>query len=143
MLKFEAMAKGSTLDIDGRSVEMIPVNHSVPGVAYRVESQGKSFAFSGDTTTNDSLWKALNKHKKLDLLFVETAFANKDAEIARLAYHYCPQTLAEDLPKLEHHPKVCISHLKPGDEKRIMKECQKALPDWKLQQLKSGDRFKL
>lgn len=143
VLKFKAIAKGKTMDIEGRRIEMIPVNHSVPGVAYRVESQGKSFAFSGDTTTNDTLWAALNKHDNLDLLFVETAFSNREAELAKLAYHYCPQTLAEDLPKLKHRPKTCISHLKPGEEKRIMKECQKALPGWKLCQLKSGDRFKL
>ena len=143
VLKFRTMSKGSIMDIDGRSIEMIGVNHSVPGVGYRIESKGKSFAFSGDTTTNDSFWAALNKHDNLDLLFVETAFANKDADIACLAHHYCPQTLAEDLPKLRHWPKVYISHLKPGDEKRIMRECQKALPDWKLHQLKSGDRFKL
>ena len=143
VLKLKAMTKKKSLEIEGRRIEMIEVNHSVPGVAYRVESQGRSFAFSGDTTTNDGLWAALNKHDNLDLLFVESAFANKDAEIARLAFHYCPQTLAEDLPKLKHRPKVCISHLKPGEEKRIMKECQKALPDWSLHQLKSGDRFKL
>jgi len=143
VLKLKTMAKGSTLNIDGRSIEMIAVNHSVPGVAYRVESKNKSFAFSGDTTTNKSLWAALNKHDNLDLLFIESAFANKDAALAELAFHYCPQTLAEDLCKLEHRPKVCISHLKPGEEKRIMKECQKALPDRKLHQLKSGDRFKL
>lgn len=143
VLKMKAMAKGSTLDIDGRRIEMIPVNHSVPGVAYRVEYQGKSFAFSGDTAENTTLWAALNKHDNLDLLFVETAFPNSEAELAKLAFHYCPQTLAEDLPKLKHRPKICISHLKPGDEKRIMKECQKALPDRPLHQLKSGDRFKL
>ena len=143
VLKLKAMSKKTPVEIDGRRIEMIAVNHSVPAVAYRVESQGKSFAFSGDTTSNDTFWAALNKHGNLDLLFVESAFANKDAEIARLAYHYCSQMLAEDLVKLKHRPKVCVSHLKPGDEKLIMKECQKALPDWPLQQLKSGDRFKL
>jgi len=143
VLKLKAMTAGSTRDVEGRRVEMIAVNHAVPAVAYRVESQGKSFAFSGDTTTNDSLWAALNRHDALDLLFVESAFANKDAAIARLAYHYCPQTLSDDLPKLKHRPKVYISHLKPGEEKLIMKECNKALPDWALYQLKSGDRFKL
>ena len=143
VLKLKAMAKGSTLDINGRSIEMIAVNHTVPGVAYRIESQGKSFAFSGDTRTNKTLWAALNKHDNLDLFFVESAFANKEADLAELAGHYCPRTLAEDLPLLKHRPKVCISHLKPGDENRIMKECQKALPEWKLHQLKSGDRFKL
>ncbi|MDH5387677.1 MAG: 3',5'-cyclic-nucleotide phosphodiesterase [Gammaproteobacteria bacterium] len=143
VLKLKAMSTKTKRELEGRCIEMITVNHSVPGVAYRVESQGKSFAFSGDTSTNDTLWSALNKHDNLDLLFVEAAFANKDAEIARLAFHYCPQTLAEDLPKLKHRAKVCISHLMPGEEKLIMKECNKALPDWNLYQLKSGDRFKL
>lgn len=143
VLKLKTMAVGSTLDVGGRRVQMIAVNHSVPGVGYRVESQGKSFAFSGDTTSNRSFWSALNKHEGLDLLFVEVAFANKEAELATLACHYCPQTLAEDLPRLKHRPRVCITHLKPGEEKLIMKQCQKALPDWPLQQLRSGDRFKL
>ena len=143
VLKLKAMSKKTPLEIEGRRIEMIAVNHSVPAVAYRVESQGKSFAFSGDTASNDTFWSALNKHDNLDLLFVEAAFANKDAELARLAFHYCSQTLADDLLKLKHRPKVCVSHLKPGDEKRIMKECNKALPDWGLHQLKSGDRFKL
>ncbi len=143
VLKLKAMSRKTALEIEGRRIEMIAVNHSVPGVAYRVESEGRSFAFSGDTTTNNTLWSALNKHDNLDLLFVEAAFANKDAALADLAFHYCSQTLAADLLKLKHRPKVCISHLKPGDEKRIMKECNKALPDWNLHQLKSGDRFKL
>ena len=143
VLKLKAMSRKSPVEIEGRRIEMIAVKHSVPSVAYRVESQGKSFAFSGDTTSNNSFWAALNKHDNLDLLFIEAAFANKDAELAGLAFHYCSQTLAEDLVKLKHRPKVCVSHLKPGDEKRIMKECSKAMPDRKLHQLKSGDRFKL
>lgn len=143
VLHLKSMKAGSTIDIDGRSIEMITVNHAVPGVGYRVESNGKSFAFSGDTTSNENLWASLNKHDDLDLLFVESAFANKDAELARVAFHYCPETLARDLPKLKHRPEVCISHLKPGEESAIMKECKKAMPDWNLQRLKSGDIFKL
>lgn len=143
VLKLQGMTAGSSIDIDGRNIEMITVNHAVPGVGYRVESGGRSFAFSGDTTSNENLWASLNNHDNLDLLFIESAFANKDAELARMAFHYCPQTLAADLPKLRHRPKICISHLKPGEEKVIMKQCEKALPDWELHQLRSGDVFKL
>jgi hypothetical protein len=85
----------------------------------------------------------LNKHDGLDLLFVESAFANKDIELARQALHYCPQLLAQDLPKLKHRPQVCISHLKPGEEDIIMEECRQALPGWELKQLKGGDVFEL
>lgn len=143
VLQLKGMKAGSTIEIDGRTIEMIKVNHSVPGVGYRVESNGKSFAFSGDTASNENFWASLNKHKGLDLLFVESAFANKDAQLARIAYHYCPETLAMDLPKLKHRPEVYISHLKPGEESAIMKECKSALPDWKLRRLKSGNVFTL
>jgi ribonuclease BN (tRNA processing enzyme) len=143
VLKLNPMKPGEVLAIDGRKIEMITVNHSVPGVGYRVESAGKAFAFSGDTTSNENLWVSLNKRKSLDLLFIETAFADDDLELARVAFHYCPSLLARDLPKLKHKPRVYISHLKPGEEKQIMKECRAALPDWDLQQLKSGDVFEL
>ena len=143
VLKLQPMKPGTTMEIDGRSIEMITVNHAVPGVGYRVEANGRAFAFSGDTTSNENLWAALNKHETLDLLFVESAFANKDIELAKMAFHYCPEMLARDLPKLKHRPKVCISHLKPGDEDSIMQECVDAMPDWELHQLRSGDVFQL
>lgn len=145
VLKFQGMKASEVSEIDGRKIEMITVNHAVPGVGYRIESKGKSFAFSGDTTNNENLWAVLNKHKKLDLLFVESAFANKDIELSKAAFHYCPELLARDLPKLmmRKKPQVCISHLKPGEEKTIMKECRAALPEWDLHQLKTGDIFDL
>ena len=143
VLKLNTMKAGATTVLDGRIIQMIPVNHAVPGVGYRVECAGRSFAFSGDTTSNESLWAALNTHDVLDLLFVESAFANCDIELARQAFHYCPQLLARDLIKLRHRPQVCISHLKPGEEDVIMAECREALPGWELMQLKSGDLFEL
>lgn len=143
VLKLNAMKPGEVLEVAGRNIEMITVNHAVPGVGYRVESAGKAFAFSGDTTSNENLWVSLNKHKSLDLLFIETAFADEDIALARVAFHYCPELLAKDLPKLKHKAKVCISHLKPGEEKQIMQQCRAVLPEWDLQQLKSGDMFEL
>ena len=143
VLKLEVMNSGSTLDIAGRSVEMISVNHSVPGVAYRVESDGGSFAFSGDTTSNENLWASLNKHDSLDMLFVESAFADKDLELAKMAFHYCPQLLAADITKLDHKTRIFISHLKPGCEHEIMAECIAAMPDRDIRQLYTGDVFEL
>lgn len=141
VLKLEVMDAGSTIELSGRTIESIAVNHSVPGVGYCVQSQGKAFAFSGDTTTNDNFWSSLNKYDSLELLFVEAAFADKDVGLAKMAHHYCPQLLAEDLPKLKQKIKICISHLKPGAEQEIMDQCRAALPEWDICQLKSGDIF--
>lgn len=143
VLKLEVMEAGTACELDGRLVEMISVNHTVPGVGYCVESEGKAFAFSGDTTSNENFWATLNKYDTLDLLFVESAFADKDLELAKVAFHYCPQLLAEDLKKLKHKTRVCITHLKPGCEQEIITQCKDALPDWDIHQLKSGDVFQL
>lgn len=145
VLKLRTMEPGSVMKIDERIVEMISVNHAIPGVGYRVEENGKSFAFSGDTTSNENFWAALNSYDSLDLLFIESAFANKEIDLARVAFHYSPSLLAQDLPKLKlaKKPKLCISHLKPGSEEQIMKECKELFSDWDLHELKSGDMFEL
>jgi len=143
VLKLEIMDAGSTVELSGRTIESISVNHAVPGVGYCVQSQGKAFAFSGDTTTNDTFWSSLNKYDSLQLLFIEAAFADKDIELAKLAHHYCPKLLADDLPKLKQKIKIYISHLKPGAEQEIMDQCRAALPDWDICQLNSDDIFNI
>ena len=64
----------------------------------------------------DALWAALNRQKRLDLLIIECAFADQQRSLSESAKHYCPSSLAADLARLRHHPKVLITHLKPGDE---------------------------
>ena len=138
------MAPGSVVDVLGRQIEMIGVNHIVPAVGYRIAApSGAAFAFSGDTSTNDSFWNALNRHPRLDLLFMEAAFSNAEEELSKKARHYCSKTLAQDLIKLKHRPPIYLTHPKPGDEQDIFSECLALLPGWDLKQLKSGDIFTL
>ena len=88
VMKYEVMQPGETVEINNQKIEMIQVNHIVPGVGYRVESETGSFAFSGDTSTNDTFWDALNKHDKLDLLFLSQHFP-----IKILNYVFCPDII--------------------------------------------------
>lgn len=143
VLCYDLMTPGSTMQLAGRSIEMIPVQHIVPGVGYRVSTGGKSFAFSGDTSSNDSFWEALNHHDKLDLLIIECAFANDSLELSRLAAHYCPSLLAADMAKLTHQPSVHLTHLKPGSEEVIFNECRTALAGRDPQRLFGGEVFTL
>ena len=144
VLRFESMTPGETLELDGRRIRMIDVNHTVPGVAYCVESStGKRFAYSGDTMNNDSLWEALNAVERLDVLVVECAFGNQDEALSRMAGHYCPRTLAEDLKKLRHGPDIYVTHLKPGAEERIFSELCSLVPDRRLHRLCGNDRIRL
>lgn len=92
-INFKVMNPGDKVSIRSREFEMIPVNHTVPGVGYCVSSRRANVAFSGDTTTNDTLWDVLNGYDNIDLLFVESAFSNNDIEISKISKHYCPSLL--------------------------------------------------
>ncbi len=142
-MHYTPVRPGESYDIDGRIIEPIEVNHVVPAVGYYVISGEGSFCYSGDTSTCDTLWDALNKKSTLDLLIVEVGFADKDIEVAHAALHYCPSLLADDLTKLKHEPSVAISHLKPGDEDLTYTEICQAITDREIIRLRHGDLFQL
>jgi len=143
VMGYQVMSPGETTELNGLKIEMIPVNHIVPGVGYRVDTGKNVFAFSGDTTTNDTFWNALNQHNKLDLLIVEAAFPNREIELCRRAGHYCPKILAEDILKLNHKPEIYISHNKPGDEDVIFQECLDNIQGLSVNRLSGGMKFDL
>jgi ribonuclease BN (tRNA processing enzyme) len=143
VMRYEVMQPGETCKIGRRSLEMIEVNHIVPCVGYRVADARSAFAFSGDTTTNDTLWDALNRHKCLDLLIVEAAFPNAEEELSKAARHYTPSMLAADVAKLKHRPRIYISHPKPGQESAIFQECLAAMSDRDIKPLSGGEVFDL
>jgi len=144
VIRFIEMNPGDKISLGERRLEMVDVNHTVPACAYIVRSGSAVLAYSGDTTTNDTFWQQLNKCANLDFLIVETSFADEEIELAKLAKHYCPSLLAQDLKKLKHKTRVGISHLKPGDEIRIFQECVDAVNgEQSLCQLASDDRFQI
>ena len=144
VLVFRPMQPGDVLDINGRRVEMIEVSHTVPACGYAVTSAGRTLAYSGDTSTNDSWWTRLNQYPRVDFMIVESAFSNHEMQLSKLAKHYCPDLLAADLKKFHHRPQLGISHLKPGEEQRIMDECQVAMgKEWSLHQLATGETFQI
>lgn len=143
VIRFVELPPGGSVNLGGRTIHSIPVNHVVPAVGYCVEGGGAVFAFSGDTTTNDSFWDGLNRFERVDLLFVEAAFPDSDLDIALKSKHYCPKLLAADLPKLRHRPKICLTHPKPGAEDVILAECQTQLKGFTIKTLEGNEVFQI
>ena len=143
VMVLQEMEPGEHITVGDSHFSMIPVNHIVPTVAYVVEYPGGAFAFSGDTTTNDTLWDGLNKLDRLDHLIVESAFSNGEMALCEMSKHYCPQLLAADLQKLRHDPQIYFSHAKPGEEEMIYQECRQLLPERTLHHLTGGEHLAL
>jgi ribonuclease BN (tRNA processing enzyme) len=143
VVRYREMEPGQPFESAGRALNMVRVNHAVPAVGYVIECTGGVIAFSGDTTSNDHFWAALNGLARLDVLIVETAFSDKDLAISRLARHYCPSLLRQDMAKLHHTPQIYITHNKPGDEAAIIGECQRVMPERHVKPLRAGQVFEL
>ena len=94
VMRFVETVKQGQFELGDYRITGIEVNHVVPCCAYVIETDGGNFCFSGDTTTTEALWSQLNRLPRLDLLFVECAFPDREASLAAASKHYCPSSLA-------------------------------------------------
>ena len=67
VMRYEAVALGGTVVLNGRRITPLPANHVVPAVGYHFDSGRASLVFTGDTTTNDALWPIVNEIANLQL----------------------------------------------------------------------------
>lgn len=140
---FSEIHVGRGVELGGRVFTAVPANHVVPAVGYLVNSGKSSFLFSGDTTTNDALWAVANKTDNLKYLVIETAFSNKERDIAIASKHLCPSMLATELGKLKREVEVFVTHLKPGEGPLTMSEVARDAARWNPQMLENGQVFHL
>jgi ribonuclease BN (tRNA processing enzyme) len=140
-MRYETIALGSTVVLNGRRITPLPANHVVPAVGFRVDSGRASLVFTGDTTTHDPLWREVNRIPNLRYLIIETAFSNEDRELAAVSKHLCPDLLAAELAKLKHPAEVYITHLKPGEDELIMQEIGACAGRWAPRMLQGGQVF--
>jgi ribonuclease BN (tRNA processing enzyme) len=140
-LRYEAISVGRTLSLDGRGITPLPANHVVPAVGFRIDSGRASLVFTGDTTTNDPLWREVNRIENLRYLIIETAFCNRDKDLAIASKHLCPSLLAEELGKLARPAEIYITHLKPGEIELTMREIEEEAAKWRPRMLQNSQVF--
>lgn len=141
-LRFSAVHPGETVDLDGRRITPLAVNHTVPAVGYRVDSGAASMVFTGDTTECAGLWDELNKIENLRYLIIETAFSNGERELAIASKHLWPDKLAEELSRLTRPARVFVTHLKPGEGAITMAEIEECAGAFNPRMLANGHVFR-
>lgn len=118
---------GQTIDISKnghkRLITALPVDHSIPAIAYAIESDSGVLVFSGDTGSSIRFIKTLNQLPKLDHLIIETSFNDSEEALAKISGHLSPALLAAELEQLNHpNAQVWITHLKPDGGQLIFDE---------------------
>src|SRR2546425_1012433 len=123
--------------------ELSPIDHVVLTHSHldHLDSGKGSLVFTGDTTTNDPLWAVVNKISNLKYLIIETAFCNRERELAVTSKHLCPSMLAEELAKLERTAEIYITHLKPGEIELTIQEIEEDAGQYRPRMLQNGQVF--
>jgi ribonuclease BN (tRNA processing enzyme) len=125
-IQFHELAVGQVVPVHGKRIEALPAVHTVPTVGYAVSGGRGAWVFSGDTGPNPAFWQRVNQ-LDVAMLVIETAFSNRERELARRSQHLSPQVLADELDHIDaarRYP-IYISHTKPAETESIMSEIQR------------------
>lgn len=151
-ISFHEVQVGQILELGGKSIEVLPAVHTVPACGYALTAGNGSWIFTGDTERNPEFWHRLNQ---LDVaaLVIETAFSNRERELARRSLHLSPSALADELDCIDKRKRfpIYITHTKPAETELIMTEIQKfdqTLPfgpdvSHDIRWLRAGQEFEL
>ena len=125
-ISFHPLEVGQTLCLAGKYVEVLPAVHTVPAVGYAVATPKGCWVFTGDTEQNPALWARINQ-LNVAMLVIETAFSNRERDLAKRSLHLSPHVLAIELDciaKGKNYP-IYITHTKPAETELIMAEIQR------------------
>lgn len=141
-LRFAPVTPGQAVDLNGRRITPVKVNHTVPAVGYVLDSGAAALLFTGDTGACDELWTEVNRIENLRYVIIETAFSNGEKDLAIASKHLWPDMLAEELAKLKRQARIFITHLKPGEGALTMAEVEECAGAFNPRMLSNGHVFK-
>lgn len=142
VLRYSPVGVGKPVSIGGRrTITPVPANHVVPAVGFHLDSGAASLVFTGDTTSQDELWKYINKINNLKYIVIESALSDSERELAIISKHLCPELLAAELAKLELDPAIYVTHFKPREAELIMKQIVARIPGRQLHMLEQKQVF--
>ena len=121
-MRFHPVSVGEPVRLGSRTITPLPALHTVPAVAYCLDSGHGKLVYTGDTAYSAELVAAINRLTDLRHLIIETAFNDGQHGLALAARHLCPSMLAAMLEELTVAPEVFVTHLKPGQVEQIMDE---------------------
>jgi len=89
------------VELKKRKLTALPAKPRRPRGRYHLDSGKGSLVFTRGHDHQRPLWVLVNKIANLKYLIIETAFCNREKELAVISKHLCPSMLAEELAKLE------------------------------------------
>jgi cAMP phosphodiesterase len=144
VLGFETIKEGEFYPLSqGLSIRAEKVDHNIAAVGYIIKCDHGHIVYTGDTGPTEQIWNVCNSLENMLALFIECSFPNEQQELASLSGHLTPQTMAQELEKLQERDcPVFVFHMKPQYLKAIEADI-KALGDERISILAQGKHIDL
>jgi ribonuclease BN (tRNA processing enzyme) len=125
-ITFHEIKVGQTIQLFNKYIEVLPAVHTVPAAGFAITAGQGCWVFTGDTERNQAFWDRVNQLNVV-MLVIETAFSNREKDLAKRALHLSPNVLANELDCIatgRNYP-IYITHTKPAETELIMAEIQR------------------
>jgi ribonuclease BN (tRNA processing enzyme) len=125
-ISFHEIRVGQTIQLCDKYIEVLPAVHTVPAAGFAITAGNGCWVFTGDTERNQAFWDRVNQ-LNVAMLVIETAFSNREKDLAKRSLHLSPNVLANELDRIakgKNYP-IYITHTKPAETELIMAEIQR------------------
>jgi len=119
---------------EGLTVTPVLLNHCVPTFGFIVDDGTSAVALVSDTAPTIAIWQLVQTNPRIKAVFLECAFPNNMAWLAKEAMHLTPSLFREELVKIGRHLPVVAMHIKPAFYDAVVSE----LRDLELKSLRIG-----
>jgi len=141
LLCYKTLTQARCCQLDGYTITMERVTHTVPANGFIVENQAKqAIVYTGDTGPTDRFWKRMEEFD-VKALITEISFPNRLERFAHMSGHLTPALLEEEIRKISRLPdKILVMHMKSPFEREIKAEVRK-LGRKNIRLLEDGDEI--
>jgi cAMP phosphodiesterase len=123
VLEYETFVGGREFSCQHLSVTPIAVNHVPESMGFIISDGSVSIGITGDTAHTDEVWEIFSDREDLAAVFVECAFPNKLASLAKASHHLTPAGLADELKKFKRGDvPIFVVNIKPTFRQRVIDE---------------------
>ena len=142
VMYLNALPEDDSLMIDGLRINKLAAHHGIPACGYRVQQNGSSLAFSGDTGEEPKFWDAVGSDQDLAAVIVECSYPKSLTNLGKMTLHLSSDVIKERLEQLSKDVAAIIIHRKPGYEMEIEQELKADFPNMDIRFPIVGQEYK-
>jgi hypothetical protein len=133
-VRFVAIQDLEPVHVEGLAITPVLLNHCVPTFGFVVDDGTSAVALVSDTAPTIAIWQLVETNPRIKAVFLECAFPNNMAWLAKEAMHLTPSLFREELAKIGRQLPVVAIHIKPAFYDAVVTE----LRDLELKSLRIG-----